>query len=333
MKFFLILCTIPILHKESMENITPPYLRPGDTIGIIAPARFVTRDEMQPTIRFLTAQGFIVKTSPHLFSQHYQFSGTDNERAEDLMEMIEDKSVKAIFCARGGYGSVRILDLINLRKLQLNPKWIIGYSDITVLHSIVSSWYGMETLHATMPINFTNDISGNESMNCLVKALMGENLVYKIPHHHFNHFGKASGLLAGGNLSILNNLVGTDADITAPGRILFIEDLDEYLYHIDRMMMHYKRSGKLKAISGLIVGSFSDMKDNKTPFGSDSYEIINSIMNDYNIPICYGFSAGHTEPNYPLIIGRKVNLLVNEEGAELTFATPTNLGVLENQEE
>ena len=316
-----------------MENITPPYLKPGDTIAIVAPARFVTRDEMQPTIRFLTAKGFMVKTSPRLFSQHYQVAGTDQERAEDFMEMIEDKSVRAILCARGGYGSVRILELINLRKLQLNPKWIIGYSDITVLHSIISSWYGMETLHATMPINFTSDISGNESINYLVKALSGEQLSYKIPPHHFNHFGKSTGLMAGGNLSILNSLIGTDADITPQDRILFIEDLDEYLYHIDRMMMHLKRSGKLKTIAGLVVGSFSDMKDNKTPFGSDAYEIINSIMKDYNIPVCYGFPAGHTEPNYPLIIGRKVQLVVNEEGAELTFSMPANLGVPENQEE
>lgn len=316
-----------------MENITPPYLKPGDTIGIVAPARFVTRDEMQPAIRFLTAQGFMVKTSPHLFSQHHQFAGTDEERAEDLMEMIEDKSVRAILCARGGYGTVRILDLLNLRKLQLNPKWIIGYSDITVLHSIISSWYGLETLHATMPINYTSDISGNESINNLVKALTGQNLNYRIPHHSFNQFGSATGLLAGGNLSILNSLIGTDADFAAQDRILFIEDLDEYLYHIDRMMMHLKRSGKLKAITGLVVGSFSDMRDNKTPFGSDAYEIIYSVMKDYNIPVCYGFPAGHVEPNNSLIIGRKVDLIVNEEGAELNFSGATNQGVLENQEE
>lgn len=316
-----------------MENITPPYLKPGDTIGIVAPARSVSRDEIQPAIRFLTAHGFMVKTSPHLFGKHHQFSGTDQERAEDFMEMIEDKSVKAILCARGGYGAVRILDLINLRKLQLNPKWIIGYSDITVLHNIICSWYGMETLHATMPINFTTDISGNESINCLVKVISGEDVSYSAPHHPLNRFGKATGLLAGGNLSILNSLIGTDADIVAQDRILFIEDLDEYLYHIDRMMMHLKRSGKLKSISGLIVGSFSDMKDNKTPFGSDSYEIIYSAMQDYNIPVCFGFPAGHTEPNYPLIMGRKVQLKVDEEGANLVFATPTNLGTLENQEE
>lgn len=316
-----------------MENITPPYLKPGDIIGIVATARFVTRDEIQPAIRFLTANGFMVKTSPHLFSQHYQFGGTDEERALDFMEMVEDRSVKAILCARGGYGTVRLLDSINLRKLQLNPKWIIGYSDITVLHSIVSSWYGMETLHATMPINFTNDILGSESINSLIKVLLGESLSYKVAHHSLNRFGKGSGLLIGGNLSILNSLIGTDADISAQDRILFIEDVDEYLYHIDRMMMHLKRSGKLKAISGLVVGSFSDMRDNKVPFGSDAYEIIYSVIKDYNIPVCFGFPAGHSEPNNPLIIGRKVNLTVDEEGAELVFENSSNLTVLDNQEE
>ncbi|MGE0077604.1 MAG: LD-carboxypeptidase [Bacteroidales bacterium] len=316
-----------------MENITPPYLRPGDTIGIVATARFVSRDEIQPAIRFLTAHGFMVKTSPHLFSQQHQFAGTDEERALDFMEMVEDRSIKAILCARGGYGTVRILDLINLRKLQLNPKWIIGYSDITVLHSLISSWYGIETLHATMPINLTNDISGNESINNLVQVLEGHIPSYKVPHHAMNRFGRATGLLTGGNLSILNTLIGTDADISAQNRILFIEDVDEYLYHIDRMMMHLKRSGKLKAISGLIVGSFSDMRDNKIPFGSDAYEIIYSVMQEYGIPVCFGFPAGHTEPNYTLIMGRMVELRVDKEGAELIFSTQTSQGVHDTLEE
>ncbi len=275
----------------------------------------------------------MVKTSPHLFMQHYQFAGTDEERAEDLMDMIEDKTVKAILCARGGYGSVRILDLINLRKLQHTPKWIIGYSDITVLHSIITGWYGIETLHATMPINLTNDIAGGESINSLINALLGETLSYKIPHHPLNRFGTTTGILTGGNLSIINSLIGTNADINAQDRILFIEDVDEYLYHIDRMLMHLKRCGKLKAIAGLVVGSFSDMRDNKIPFGSDAHEIIYSAIKDYNIPFCFGFPAGHTEPNYALIMGRRVSFRVDQEGAELVFQPSPNSGIRENQEE
>lgn len=314
-----------------MENITPPYLKPSDTIGIVATARSVTRNEIQPAIRYLTARGFMVKTAPHLFSKHYQFAGIDEERAEDFMAMVEDKSVKAIICARGGYGTIRILDLINLRKLQLNPKWIVGYSDITVLHSIINSWYGMESLHATMPVNFVNDLTGNESISSLVKGLTGEPLSYSIPPHPLNHFGEKKGMLAGGNLSILQSLIGTDADITAQDRILFIEEVDEYLYHIDRMMMHLKRSGKLKSIGGLVVGSFSDIKDNKSPFGSSAYEIIYSAIKEFNIPVCFGFPAGHTEPNYSLIMGRKVKLKVDENGARLTFQSPVNQESHENQ--
>lgn len=302
-----------------MENITPPYLQPGDTIGIVAPARYITQEELKPAIRFLTSHGFLVKTAPHLFSKHYQFAGTDGERAQDIMEMIEDQSVKAILCARGGYGTVRILDLLNLRKLQQNPKWIIGYSDITALHCLISGWFGIETLHATMPINFPNTVQGNESTNALINALKGESLTYELKPHPFNQEGTASGVLIGGNLSILSTLSGTTSDVSYSGRILFIEDVDEYLYHIDRMMMQLKRSGKLKAIAGLIVGHFTEMKDNTIPFGSDAYEIIYSAVKDYRIPVCFGFPSGHTEPNLPLIIGRAVDLKVTDEGAKIEF--------------
>ncbi|MDI3526236.1 MAG: muramoyltetrapeptide carboxypeptidase [Tenuifilum sp.] len=302
-----------------MENITPPYLQPGDTIGIVAPARFVSREMLQPAIRFLTNQGYLVKTAPHLYSRHYQFAGTDGERAQDLMEMIEDPSVKAILCARGGYGTVRILDLLNLRKLQQNPKWIIGYSDITVLHSLINGWFGIESLHATMPINFPESISGNESTLALVKALTGEPLSYTLPNHPLNLPGRANGMLIGGNLSMLSSLCGTTSDMSYNGRILFIEDVDEYLYHIDRMVMQLKRSGKLKSITGLIIGHFTEMKDNEIPFGSNAYEIIYSAVKEYNIPVCFGFPAGHSEPNLPLILGRNVNLVVDEKEVKISF--------------
>jgi muramoyltetrapeptide carboxypeptidase len=302
-----------------MENITPPYLQPGDTIGIVAPARSITREELQPAIRFLTSQGFLVKTAPHLYAKHYQFAGTDGERAQDIMEMIEDPRVKAILCARGGYGTIRILDLLNLRKLQQNPKWIIGYSDITALHSLVSGWFGIETLHATMPINFPDSVQGNQSTLALLSALKGETLQYELKHHPLNLPGHATGVLIGGNLSILSSLSGTTSDMSYSGRILFIEDVDEYLYHIDRMIMQLKRSGKLKSIAGLIVGHFSDMKDNTEPFGSDAYEIIYSAVKEYRIPVCFGFPAGHEEPNLPLIIGRTVELKVSDEGVKVDF--------------
>lgn len=316
-----------------MENITPSPLKPGDCIGIIAPARRVMQQEVQPAIRFFTSKGFMVKTAPHLFAGYHQFAGTDEQRSSDLMEMIEDKTVKAILCARGGYGSVRLLDHVNFRKLQQNPKWIVGYSDITVFHSLLNGWYGLETIHGPMPFNFPADGTSNESIDTLLRVLMGENPQYTVPPHHLNKPGKAEGTLVGGNLSILYGLSGTNADINPQGRILFIEDLDEYLYHIDRMMMNLKHSGKLSGISGLIVGGLSEMKDNHIPFGFTAHEIVANTLKEFNIPVCFNFPAGHVDPNLSLIMGRRVNLEVNSNGAVLTFDKPAIVQSFDSQEE
>lgn len=305
-----------------MENITPSPLKVGDCIGIIAPARKVLQQEVHPAIKFLTGKGFMVKTAPHLYASFHQFAGTEEQRASDFMEMIEDKSVKAILCARGGYGSVRLLVHMNFRKLQQTPKWIVGYSDITVFHGLLNGWYGIETIHGPMPFNFPADGLGNESLDCLLRVLMGENPTYTVAPNPFNKSGKAEGTLVGGNLSILYSLSGTDADINPQGKILFIEDLDEYLYHIDRMMMNLKTSGKLNSIVGLIVGGLTEMKDNHTPFGFTPYEIITNALKEYNIPVCFDFQAGHVDPNLSLIMGRKVKLEVNSSGATISFSNP-----------
>jgi muramoyltetrapeptide carboxypeptidase len=316
-----------------MENITPPPLKQGECIGIVAPARRVLQQEINPAIRFLTGKGFMVKTSPHLYAEFNQFAGTEEERAIDFSDMIDDKSVRVILCARGGYGSVRLLDHLNFRKLQQNPKWIVGYSDITVFHSLLNGWYGLETIHGPMPFNFPSDGSSNESLECLLKVLMGENPEYKVKPHPLNCNGKAVGNLVGGNLSILTSLSGTDADINPTGRILFIEDLDEYLYHIDRMMMNLKHSGKLKNISGLIVGGLTDMKDNHIPFGFTPHEIVANAVKEYNIPVCFDFPAGHVDPNLSLIMGRKVHLEVNSDGATISFEKPAMAQSFDNHEE
>ncbi|MHC1703626.1 MAG: LD-carboxypeptidase [Tenuifilaceae bacterium] len=316
-----------------MENITPPPLKFGDCIGIVAPARKVIQQEIHPAIKYFTSRGFMVKTSPHLFSEHHQFSGTDEQRASDLMNMIENKSVRAILCARGGYGTIRLLDHVNFRKLQQNPKWIVGYSDITVFHSYLNSWYGVETIHGPMPFTFPPDGGSNESLEYLLKVLMGENPTYHVEPHPFNKQGKAEGTIVGGNLSILYSLSGTDADISPVGKILFIEDLDEYLYHLDRMMMNLKRSGKLKGIKGLIVGGLTEMKDNHIPFGSNPHEIVAETLRDYNIPVCFNFPAGHTDPNLSLIMGRKVKLTVSDEGSTLKFEKPSIVQSFDSQEE
>lgn len=307
-----------------MENITPPFLKRGDTIGVIAPSRFISHEIMQTAIHFFTSHGFVLKTAPHLFSQHFQFSGTDTERAHDFNEMIEDKNVKAIVCARGGYGIVRILDELKLRPLQLNPKWIIGNGDVTLLHSLINSWYGIETMQALMPKDYPHITQGNEACEIMINILMGGLPTYTVPHNPLNKIGKVEGTLTGGNLLSLVTQIGTDCDFSAQDKILFIENSKSMLYDVDRMMMQLKRSGRLKVLKGLIVGTFSDIHDSQIPFGLNSYEIINNICKDYDFPICFGFEAGRGSQNLPLIMGRKVSLEVDSRGAKVQFLNPSS---------
>lgn len=302
-----------------MEFITPPILKEGDLVGIVAPARKVNEREIEPALKLLKSWGLRVELGKHLFGDLNQFSGTDAERASDFQDMIDNPEVKAIICARGGYGSIRILELINLRALQRNPKWVVGFSDITVFHSILNTWYFTESIHATMPLNFPPDGTENESTKSLKRALFGSNLNYTAAPHPFNRMGNTQGLITGGNLSILNSVSGTDADIAPEGKILVIEDLDEYLYHVDRMMMNLKHCGKLSGLTGLIVGGMSEMRDNTIPFGMNAYEIIRDAVAEYDYPVCFGFPVGHQEPNLALIMARRAHLTVNEHGVSLIF--------------
>lgn len=305
-----------------MELISPPILKKGDAVGIVAPARRVTREEIEPAIRTFERWGLKVKLGAHLFGAYNQFSGTDVERAADFQNMINDAEVKAIICARGGYGTVRLLDHINLRDLQRDPKWVVGYSDITVLHSILNSWFMMETIHGLMPINFPQHGTDNNTTISLHKVLFGESPIYNIDPHKFNRPGLAQGELCGGNLSILYSIAGTDADINTSNKVLFIEDLDEYLYHIDRMMMNLKRSGKLSQLAGLVVGGMTKMNDNTIPYGLEAIEIIRDAVAEYDYPVCYGFPAGHLDENLALILGRNVEIKVANDGVQLSFSAP-----------
>ncbi len=306
-----------------MELITPPTLIEGDLVGIVAPARKVSEEEVLPAINLLNSWGLKVLLSKNIYGSYNQFSGTDEERAADFQEMIDDSKVKAIFCARGGYGSIRLLDLLDLRALQRNPKWVIGYSDITVFHGMLNTWFFLETIHGTMPLNFPKDGSENLSTQSLRRVLFGESPTYHAPSHEFNRLGTAEGLLTGGNLSILYSVAGTDADITTDGKILFIEDLDEYLYHVDRMIMNLKHSGKFTNLAGLVVGSMNSMNDNTISFGKSAYEIIKECVASYDFPVCFGFPAGHEEPNLAMVMARKVKLIVDENGATLSFSPPS----------
>lgn len=294
----------------------PQYLKKGDKIAIIAPARKVSKEDMQPAIDILQSWGLEVVLSGNLFREDCQFSGTDAERAADLQALLDDSSIKAIISARGGYGTLRIIDKIDFSKFKKQPKWVIGYSDITVLHSHIHT-LGIETIHATMPINFTKNSEATETLR---KALFGEKLAYKTEQHPLNKIteGIVKSEIVGGNLSLLYALSGSISDIDTKGKILFIEDLDEYLYHVDRMMLNLKRSGKLSHLKALIVGGMTDMKDNAIPFGKTAEEIILEAVAEYNYPVCFGFPAGHIDTNFALYFGKKAKLKIADQ-IELSY--------------
>ncbi|HXB12037.1 MAG TPA: LD-carboxypeptidase [Bacteroidia bacterium] len=295
---------------SNIKTIPPKFLKPGDCVSIVAPARKISEEELLPSIKTLESWGLKVKLGKHIYASSHQFAGKDELRQQDFQTMLDDNEVRAIFSARGGYGALRIIDNLDLALFKKHPKWIVGYSDVTVFHSHIHTHTGIETLHATMPINFGKDA---ESLELLRKALFGEPLNYSLPSHSLNRNGESSGVLVGGNLSLLYALASTPSDIDTGGKILFLEDLDEYLYHIDRMMMQLKRGGKLAKLKGLIIGSFSEMKDNTVPFGKTAEEIILDAVKEYDFPVCFNFPAGHSNKNYPLFIGITASLSVKQE--------------------
>jgi len=295
----------------------PSYLTKGDTIAIIATARKHTDTLiMAETKTMLESWGLYVKVGKSIGLSNHQLAGTDQERAADLQEQLDDPSVKAIWCARGGYGTVRIIDLIDFTKFKKYPKWLIGFSDVTVLHAHINKM-NIETLHALMPINLRK--ATETAKNSLFCTMFGEPLSYTIATDSLNIKGKTSGQLIGGNLSILYSLSGTATAPIYKDKILYLEDLDEYLYHIDRMMMNLERNGVFKDIKGLIIGGMTQMKDNTTPWGKDAYGIIQEITKKYNIPTIYHFPAGHIEDNCALILGSQVEMIVDDKYSRLIF--------------
>lgn len=297
---------------------TPPYLKKGDRIALVSPARKISPAEAETSIKIFQSWGLEVVLGDHLYSSYNQFAGSDDQRQADFQQMLDDSSIRAIICSRGGYGTVRIIDRLDFTRFLQSPKWIVGYSDVTVLHSHIHRHYGVETLHAIMPVNFKDKCTGTPSLNSLKKALFGKELVYRFPAEEYFRKGSCNGPLVGGNLSILYSLTNTNSDIDTNGKILFLEDLDEYLYHIDRMMVNLRRSGKLEGLAGLIVGSMTKMHDNEVPYDKTANEIIAEAVDDYPYPVCYNFPAGHVDGNRALILGREVMLDVTDE-VTLTF--------------
>jgi muramoyltetrapeptide carboxypeptidase len=283
---------------------TPSYLQTGNTIGIVCPAGYMSAEKARTCVETLQQWGYKVKMGKTLGSDSATyFSGTDEERLNDFQQMIDDDEVQAVLCGRGGYGTGRIIEQINFKKFKKNPKWIIGYSDITILHSHLFTNYYISSLHAPMAAAFNDGGSENEFVLSLKNALEGKKLKYQCAPHVFNKKGEAIGELVGGNLALLAHLVGTDSDLKTKGKILFIEDIGEQLYNIDRMLYQLKRSGKLSKLAGLIIGGFTDCKDTDRPFGQSVYEIIRDVVKEYDYPVCYDFPVSHSVENYALKIG------------------------------
>ena len=295
---------------------TPSYLQPGDCVALVATARKVSPAEMESAVRLFTSWGLRVRQPEGLYADCHQFAGDDTARAALLQRQLDDPDVRAIVCVRGGYGTVRIIDRLDFSRFAHNPKWIVGYSDVTVLHSHLRRHLRVETLHATMPIDIPPDAdcTSYPSTDTLRHCLFGEAPLYRFAPAAGNRIGKADGPLVGGNLSILYSLCGSPSDIDTDGAILFIEDLDEYLYHIDRMMQNLRRCGKLARLRGLVVGALSQMHDNTVPFGRTAEEIVSDAVRDYDYPVCFGAPAGHIgTDNHALILGRTAHLQVTSQ--------------------
>lgn len=292
---------------------TPPYLQPGDLIGIVCPAGAMPVERVSECIRVINAEwGFRTLVGKTVGSQYHYFSATDEERLADFQAMLDNDEVKAILCARGGYGMTRIIDRIDFRRYRKHPKWIIGFSDITVLHTHVYSNLYISTLHAPMAGAFNDNGAETEFVLSLRAALLGEKARYQCAIHPFNRRGEAIGELVGGNLALLAHVLGTDSDLKTRGRILFVEDVGEYLYNVDRMMRQLKRSGKLAKLAGLIVGGFTETRDTTQPFGQTAYEIIRDLVDEYEYPVCYGFPVSHDKDNVALKVGVGYKLKVGK---------------------
>lgn len=298
--------------------IIPPYLKKGDTIGITCPAGYMPIEKAQACINTLQQWGYKVKTGKTLGgeSPNY-FSGTDDERLNDLQEMLDDKNIQAVLCGRGGYGVSRIIDDIDFSSFKKKPKWLIGFSDITVLHAHIHNRYKIATLHAPMAGAFNDGGAESIYIQSLKNALQGKKANYTVVANAPNRKGAAEGILIGGNLALLAHITGSSSEPDTKNKLLFIEDVGEYTYNVDRMLLQLKRAGKLKSLAGLIVGGFTNMKDTERPFGKPVYEAIFDCVREYDYPVCMGFPVSHGKENYALKCGVAHRLAVNEKKVTL----------------
>jgi muramoyltetrapeptide carboxypeptidase len=306
------------MHKTGIATIQPSYLKKGDKIAITCPAKKLP-EPMTDAVKLLQSWGLEVILGDTVAASYHQFAGDDDMRAADMQRFIDDDSIKAIIAARGGYGTVRMIDKVDFSRLQQNPKWLVGFSDITLLHSHLLNNYNLQTIHGQMPINIPD--ASARSLETLRRALFGEELNYEFRPNTPGRNGNATGILTGGNLSLLIAALGSVSDVNCDGKMLFIEDVGEYLYSIDRMLYTLKRAGKLKNLAGLIVGGFTGIKDNDIPFGQTVPEIVINIVKEFNYPVCFDFPAGHIPDNCSLVFGNTLQLFVDEHQVKAGYTT------------
>lgn len=322
--FGITLCKAQNITSEKQNTILkqPPYLKAGDTVAIVAPAGILKNKQatIEQAQKLLKSWGLHSVVGSNVFNQNNHFSGTDDQRCEDFQKALNDPKISAIWCARGGYGSVRILDKLDWSIFKKNPKWVIGYSDITAIHNQIHN-EGVESIHAIMCLSLTENIADIEtSVNTFKDAIFGKPLSYTLKGSSYNKTGGASGQLVGGNLTMLHTMLGSKTSIDTSGKILFIEEIGEYKYHIDRMLQSMKRAGYFDNCKGVIVGDMSKVKTNSTVWGTSIEQLIIDALADYNFPIAFNMPAGHEKDNRALILGRSIELHVKKDGASVVFS-------------
>ena len=311
---------IKSLNVLKTQLIQPDYLKSGDTISIVAPSGVLNNfdNKITKAINIFESWGLNVVLGKHIYDKNGHFAGTDKNREKDFQKALDNKNIKAVWCARGGYGAVRIIDNLNFDSYLKNPKWIIGFSDITVVHNKLNL-LNSESIHAMMITGFDDIDQNNDSLSKLKNVLFGDNLSYSINSNKNNKTGKSEGILVGGNLTLIQSTIGSKTELKMKDKILFIEEIGEYAYHIDRMLHSLKRADYFENCKGLIVGQISDVKKNTTDFGRSINEIILDILDEYNFPIMFDFPAGHEKTNFPIILGRKVILDVSKSKSKVIF--------------
>ena len=297
--------------------LEPPFLKKGDTIYLLSISKKIEISEMEFAIQWLKNEGYEVVLGKTIQNAYHQFSGTDQERQKDFQTALNDPNVKAIFFARGGYGAQRVIDLIDFRGFINQPKWLVGFSDITIVHNLVNQFYGIQTMHAPMPITMPQNTEA--SLKHLSQIMKGEKEPISFETSSYNKGASFEGQVIGGNLSILYSLLGTNNGVQTNDKILFIEDIDEYLYHIDRMMLSLKKAKKLEGLKGIIVGGFTDIKDNEIPFGFQIEEIILEHCKEYDYPIVFDAPIGHISNHIPIILGANIHVKQEKENTIISY--------------